>query len=93
MKPEELAKFREKSCFPRKNDILTAPPPNGMDVSQANKWRGSHFKENSSYFRLTSVITLGGSDFALYSLLFRGGSSSQSGQGKVRVLQRSFTAD
>jgi hypothetical protein len=93
MKPEELAKSREKGCFPGWTTVQLAPPPSGVESAQVNTWRSSHFEEKSSYFRLTSIITLGGSDFALYSLLQRGGSGSQSGQGKVRVLQRSFTAD
>ena len=93
LKPEELAKNREQGCFPRYAVILEAPPPNGVDGTQARGWRSSHFEEKSSYFRLASIITLGGSDFALYSLLRRDGGGSQSGQGKVRVLQRSFTAD
>lgn len=93
MTPEELAKSREKECFPPLSSYVNNTNLEGPGET-VGAWKQSHFGEKSSYYRLTSVITLGGSDFALYSLLQRGGAgASQSGQGKVRVLQRSFTAD
>jgi hypothetical protein len=40
--------------------------------------------ENSKYFRLTTIVTLGTSEFTLYSLLLRDGT------GHITPLQRSF---
>ncbi|MBV9620133.1 MAG: general secretion pathway protein GspK, partial [Gammaproteobacteria bacterium] len=45
--------------------------------------------ETSSYFRLTSFITIGSTEFNLYSLLYQDGNT---GFG-VRPIQRSFTPD
>jgi general secretion pathway protein K len=45
------------------------------------------FSQTSTYFRLTSFITIGGAEFNLYSLLYRDAT------GAVRPIQRSFTAD
>ena len=41
----------------------------------------------SSYFRLTSFITIGSAEFNLYSLLYR------EGTGTVRPLLRSYAPD
>jgi type II secretory pathway component PulK len=43
--------------------------------------------QNSHYFRLTSIVSIGTAQFALYSLLLRDPS------GQVRPIQRSFVAD
>jgi hypothetical protein len=43
--------------------------------------------QTSTFFRLTSIVTIGSADFALYSLLQR----DQTGQ--VHVLMRTFTPD
>jgi general secretion pathway protein K len=58
------------------------------------------FKESSSYFRLSSFITIGSAEFNLYSLLYLDGSGSAGGgrgggggSGAVRPIQRSFTPD
>jgi general secretion pathway protein K len=54
----------------------------------------SKFTESSSYFRLTSLITIGSAEFDLYSLLYQdraGGAGA--GSGAVRPIQRSFTPD
>jgi general secretion pathway protein K len=45
-----------------------------------------HIEEKSNYFRLTSIVTVGNTQFALYSLLYRNG-------GQVRPIMRSFSAD
>jgi general secretion pathway protein K len=45
------------------------------------------FGQSSTYFRLTSFITVGSAEFNLYSLLFRDAT------GAVRPIQRSFTPD
>ncbi len=93
--PEQLAKDRLKECFPHKDDYLEGISTEGVDPATARTWRNSQFAENSRYYRLTSVMTLGGSDFALYSLLQKASRSggSAGSQGRVRVLQRSFTPD
>jgi type II secretory pathway component PulK len=44
---------------------------------------------NSHYFRLTSYITIGSSEFNLYSLLYQDGQNG----GAVRPILRSYTAD
>jgi hypothetical protein len=41
----------------------------------------------SNYFTLTSIVNIGSTQFALYSLLH------QDGDLRVRSIQRSFTAD
>lgn len=48
---------------------------------------GPSFDEHSSYFKLTSYVTIGTTEFNLYSLLF------QDGSGQVRPIQRSYTPD
>jgi general secretion pathway protein K len=47
----------------------------------------SKFGQNSIYFRLASFITIGSTQFSLYSLLYRDAT------GAVRPIQRSFTPD
>jgi general secretion pathway protein K len=47
----------------------------------------SKFGQNSSYFRLTSFITIGSTEFNLYSLLY------QDVTGATRPILRSYTAD
>ena len=44
----------------------------------------SRFSDTSSYFRLTTRVTLGTTEFTLYSLLYRGSG------GKVTPLLRTF---
>jgi hypothetical protein len=43
--------------------------------------------EVSSYFRLTSIVTIGSAEFTLYSLLER------DQQGQTHVLMRSYSPD
>jgi general secretion pathway protein K len=55
---------------------------------------GQKFAETSSFFRLSSLITIGSTEFNLYSLLFRDtGGGGQGGGAAVRPIQRSFTPD
>jgi Type II secretory pathway, component PulK len=89
--PEKLAKDREKGCSPLlqayKDVLQTDKHPTN------SKWLApilERFTDKSDYFRLTSLVSLGGSEFALYSLLKR---EKVGGQIKVRVIQRSFTAN
>jgi len=73
--PEVMASARKTGCFPEKstlNNILkgaTDFPP---------------FDTGSSYFRLTTRVTLGTTEFTLYSLL------SRTQGGKVTPMLRSF---
>jgi general secretion pathway protein K len=94
----QFTKQREKECWPRLTDFVTllnteanpspSPSPSGPPDPKFEDYK-SRFQEKSEYFRLRSIITLGGTEFALYSLLERRGS----GSGKIRVIQRSTTPD
>jgi general secretion pathway protein K len=48
----------------------------------------SKFGQTSSFFRLTSVVTIGSTEFNLYSLLYQDANVHM-----VRAVQRSFTPD
>jgi general secretion pathway protein K len=78
---EQLAKNRESGCFPGK-DVYRAQ-------FEGEEWAKveNRVSETSTYFRLTSIVTIGSAEFALYSLLER------DGQNQIHVLMRSFTAD
>jgi general secretion pathway protein K len=76
--PEVLANGRKTGCFP---DIPTFN--NVMGTAAAAKIQ-DRFTDNSSYFRLTTRVTLGTTEFTLYSLLLRGPG------GKVTPLLRTF---
>jgi general secretion pathway protein K len=56
-------------------------------VGNSNAQSFKQFGQNSVYFRLSSFITIGSTQFSLYSLLYRDGT------GAVRPIQRSFTPD
>jgi general secretion pathway protein K len=75
--PQLLVNARKTGCFPEPqafNNIL------GKNLGAAQPWFGT----TSSYFRLTTHVTLGTTEFTLYSLLYR------SGGGKVTPLLRTF---
>jgi general secretion pathway protein K len=75
--PEVLANGRKTGCFPdipTLNNVLGAAAPALAKV----------FTDHSQYFRLTTRVTLGTTEFTLYSLLLRGNG------GKVTPLLRSF---
>ncbi|HEY8507473.1 MAG TPA: type II secretion system minor pseudopilin GspK [Steroidobacteraceae bacterium] len=80
--PEKLAKNREQGCFPTKTQYQAS-----FDA-QPDAWQKMepYLAETSSYFRLTSIVSIGTSEFALYSLLLRE-------QGGVRPILRSFAAE
>jgi len=82
--PEQLANNRANSpgCFPTMQNYQAAFDPETWKKSASSK-----FVMNSSYFRLTSYITIGSTEFSLYSLLY------QDGTGMVRPILRSYTAD
>jgi len=69
-------------CFPTLENYRAA-------FSDPKLWAGAQgkFGQNSTYFRLTSFITIGSAEFNLYSLLYRDAT------GAVRPIQRSFTLD
>jgi general secretion pathway protein K len=83
---DQLGKTRQATtgCFPQLNTFLGI-----LGTQQGTKAAsgGSRFVQNSSYFRLTSFITIGAAEFNLYSLMFLDST------GSVRPIQRSFTPD
>lgn len=83
---DSLAKNRAVApgCFPTRADYdaVFADPQLRGKVDQK-------IGETSSYFRLTSVITIGSAEFNLYSLLYQ----DRFGDKKVRPILRSFTPD
>jgi len=69
-----------KGCFP--SNFQATMGQNG--VRGASAFRTA---QTSQFFRLTSFITIGSTEFNLYSLLY------QDQTGALRPIQRSFTAD
>lgn len=76
--PEVLVNGRKTGCFP---DIQTFTSVLGQTVASQIAGR---FADKTSYFLLTTRITLGTTEFTLYSLLLRGNG------GKVTPLLRTF---
>lgn len=72
-----LASERKTGCFP---DLQTIRRVLGTGAQDAN----TVIVDSSTYFKLTTRITLGTTEFTLYSLLLRGNG------GKVTPLLRSF---
>jgi general secretion pathway protein K len=66
LNPEDLAKRREGGCFPTLNDLRGA-----LGDADYNKVKDS-ISESSNYFGATVWVTIGTTDFTLYSLLVRG---------------------
>lgn len=68
-------------CFPTPGEYQAA--------FEGNTWGqvAPLLQQTSTYFRLSSVISIGSTEFNLYSLLF------QDPTGAVRPIMRSFTAD
>ncbi len=83
--PEGLAKNRVSAngCFPKKE----AEYKQAFDSPAAYAKVQGKLAETSSYFRLTSHVTIGSTEFNLYSLLYR------EGTGTVRPLLRSYAPD
>jgi len=82
--PQGLAKNRQSAgaCFPSLQEYEQAFS-SGKDFTAA----GNLFTQNSNYFKLTSFVTIGTTEFNLYSLLY------QDGTGNARPILRSFTPD
>jgi general secretion pathway protein K len=75
---ESLAAGRKTGCFPDMNTFKNIVGAKNMGA--VTPWVGT----TSSYFRLTTRVTIGTSEFTLYSLLWR------TGGGKVTPLLRSL---
>jgi general secretion pathway protein K len=84
--PDALAKNRAAApgCFPTKADYDAA-----FADPQLKTKVDAKIIQASSYFRLTSVITIGSTEFTLYSLLYQ----DRGSDAKVRPILRSFTPD
>jgi general secretion pathway protein K len=95
--PAGLQKNRESAgaCFPSLQEYQAAfqsqaKPPTTPTNNTSNPGGGGSaptFATNSNYFRLTSFVTIGTTEFNLYSLLY------QDATGSVRPLLRSYTPD
>jgi general secretion pathway protein K len=79
-----LTSERKAGCFPTLQAFTTIVA--GADKSLTNL--GTYVGDKSSFFRLTTRVTLGTTDFTLYSLLKAGGGGV--GGGKVTPLLRTF---
>ncbi len=84
--PDSLAKNRANAtaCFPTQTGYEAAFADQKLLAQVHPK-----IAQVSSYFRLTSFITIGSAEFNLYSLLYQ----DQNGGGAVRPILRSFTPD
>jgi len=78
LNPEDLAKRRGNGCFPTLTDLRGA-----LGDADYDKVKNS-IAESSAYFGATVWVTIGTTDFTLYSLLVRGQG------GLVRPQLRSF---
>ena len=75
--PELLASERKSGCFPDKQTFANVLGPTAQSVAN---W----YSDTSMYFRLTTRVTLGTTEFTLYSLLYR------TAGGKITPLLRTF---
>jgi type II secretory pathway component PulK len=78
LSPEDLAKRRENGCFPTVADLRGS-----FGEEEFQKVKDS-IAESSNFFGATVWVTIGTTDFTLYSLLVRGQG------GLVRPQLRSF---
>ena len=85
LNPDELANRRKEACFPTLEDLRGS-----LGDEEFNKVKDS-LSESSSYFRATVWVTIGTTQFTLYSLLARGGGGP--GGGAVRPVLRSFGSE
>jgi general secretion pathway protein K len=81
LNPEDLANRRKEGCFPTLEDLRGTLGPAEYDQIKDT------LAESTSYFRATVWVTIGTTQFTLYSLLARGGN------GPVRPVLRSFGAE
>jgi general secretion pathway protein K len=80
LNPQDLGNRRKDACFPTLDDLRGA-----LGDATFNELRNS-LTESSSYFRATVWVTIGTTQFTLYSLLARGA-------GGVRPALRSFGSE
>lgn len=76
--PEVLANGRQAGCFPDKATFANILGP------KLTQTLAGRYTDTSTFFRLTTRVTLGTTEFTLYSLLWR------SPAGKVTPLLRTF---
>jgi len=79
--PADLAKRRKDACFPTLDELRGTLDQANFDLIKDT------LSESSTYFRTTVWVTIGTTQFTLYSLLARGGA------GTVRPVLRSFGAE
>ncbi len=80
---KQLAENRQKGCFPTPNDVIAAVTSAGVPAKQVEALRAT-IVQTSSWFRVTTRVSIGTTQFTLYSLLER-----NSG-GYSRTVLRSF---
>jgi type II secretory pathway component PulK len=79
-----MGKARQNGCFPTLKDYEAAFGGSGSpDWAKVQ----NRVSESSNYFRVTSIVTIGSAEFALYSLLQRDSSK------QIHVVTRSFSPD
>ncbi len=83
--PANLVAQRKGQCFPTKQDVSTL---NQTEFAAIEAQIG--ISNKSRYFRLTSIIGIGTSQFALYSFLQRT-NSTPGGPSQTLVLSRRYT--
>jgi general secretion pathway protein K len=81
LNPEDLLNRRKSACFPTLEDLRGS-----LGDATYNELKNS-LTESSAYFRATVWVTIGTTQFTLYSLLARGGA------GTVRPALRSFGSE
>jgi len=81
LNPDDVAKRREAACFPTLEDLRGS-----LGDAPYNELKDS-LTESSAYFRATVWVTIGTTQFTLYSLLARGNA------GTVRPALRSFGSE
>lgn len=81
LNPDDLGKRRENACFPSLEELRGS-----LGDAAYNELKDS-LTESSAYFRSTVWVTIGTTQFTLYSLLARGGA------GTVRPALRSFGSE
>jgi general secretion pathway protein K len=78
-----MAQSRAEGCWPTLQEFNAFFSSDATAQQKAD----AMVTTQSSYFTLTSIVSIGTTQFALYSLLYQDGSL------RVRSIQRSFTAD
>jgi len=81
LNPDDLVRRRESACFPTLQDLRGA-----LGDAAFNELQES-LTESSSYFRASVWVTIGTTQFTLYSLLARGAG------GTIRPILRSFGSE